>query len=29
MNMMYHFCLSLPKTTEGKLRRALAKINNE
>ena len=27
MDMMYQFCLSLPKTTEGKLRRAIAKIN--
>ena len=27
MNIMYDFCLSLPKTTEGKLRRAIAKIN--
>ena len=27
MSMMYQFCLSLPKTTEGKLRRAIAKIN--
>lgn len=26
MGMMYQFCLSLPKTTEGKLRRAIAKI---
>lgn len=26
MNIMYQFCLSLPKTTEGKLRRAIAKI---
>ena len=29
MSIMYDFCLSLPKTTEGKLRRAIAKINNE
>ena len=29
MNMMYQFCLSLPKTTEGKLRRAIAKINEK
>lgn len=28
MSMMYQFCLSLPKTTEGKLRKALTKINN-
>ena len=27
MSIMYDFCLSLPKTTEGKLRRAIAKIN--
>ena len=27
MNIMFQFCLSLPKTTEGKLRRAIAKIN--
>lgn len=27
MGIMYGFCLSLPKTTEGKLRRAIAKIN--
>lgn len=27
MSIMYQFCLSLPKTTEGKLRRAIAKIN--
>lgn len=27
MSMMYQFCLSLPKTTESKLRRAIAKIN--
>lgn len=26
MGIMYQFCLSLPKTTEGKLRRAIAKI---
>ena len=26
---MYQFCLSLPKTTEGKLRRAIAKINGK
>lgn len=25
--IMYRFCISLPKTTEGKLRRAIAKIN--
>ena len=29
MNMMYQFCLALPKTTEGKLRRAIAKINEK
>ena len=29
MSMMYQFCLSLPKTTEGKLRRAIAKINEK
>ena len=29
MDMMYQFCLSLPKTTEGKLRRAIAKINEK
>lgn len=29
MNMMYQFCLTLPKTTEGKLRRAIAKINEK
>ena len=29
MNMMYQFCLALPKTTEGKLRRAIAKINKK
>lgn len=29
MNIMYQFCLSLPKTTEGKLRRAIAKINEK
>ena len=29
MNIMYDFCLSLPKTTEGKLRRAIAKINEK
>ena len=29
MNIMYGFCLSLPKTTEGKLRRAIAKINEK
>ena len=29
MNMMYPFCLALPKTTEGKLRRAIAKINEK
>ena len=29
MGMMYQFCLSLPKTTEGKLRRAIAKINEK
>lgn len=27
MGIMYQFCLSLPKTTEGKLRRAIAKVN--
>lgn len=27
MSIMYDFCLSLPKTTEGKLRRAIAKVN--
>lgn len=27
MSIIYDFCLSLPKTTEGKLRRAIAKIN--
>lgn len=27
MSIMYQFCLSLPKTTESKLRRAIAKIN--
>ena len=26
MSIMYDFCLSLPKTTEGKLRKAIAKI---
>lgn len=29
MSMMYDFCLSLPKTTEGKLRRAIAKVNKK
>lgn len=29
MNMMYDFCLALPKTTENKLRRAIAKINEK
>lgn len=29
MSIMYDFCLSLPKTTEGKLRRAIAKINEK
>ena len=29
MNIMYQFCLALPKTTEGKLRRAIAKINEK
>ena len=29
MNIMYNFCLTLPKTTEGKLRRAIAKINKK
>ena len=29
MGMMYQFCLSLPKTTEGKLRRAIAKGNKK
>ena len=29
MRIMYNFCLSLPKTTEGKLRRAIAKINEK
>lgn len=29
MGMMYQFCLSLPKTTEGKLRKAIAKINEK
>ena len=29
MGMMYQFCLSLPKTTEDKLRRAIAKINEK
>ena len=29
MIMMYQFCLTLPKTTEGKLRRAIAKINEK
>ena len=29
MSIMYDFCLSLPKTTEGKLRKAIAKINKE
>ena len=29
MNIMYNFCLALPKTTEGKLRRAIAKINKK
>ena len=29
MGIMYQFCLSLPKTTEGKLRRAIAKINEK
>lgn len=29
MRIMYDFCLSLPKTTEGKLRRAIAKINEK
>lgn len=29
MSIMYNFCLSLPKTTEGKLRRAIAKINEK
>ena len=29
MNIMYQFCLSLPKTTECKLRRAIAKINEK
>ena len=29
MNIMSQFCLSLPKTTEGKLRRAIAKINEK
>ena len=29
MNIMYQFCLALPKTTEGKLRRAIAKINKK
>ena len=29
MNIMFQFCLSLPKTTEGKLRRAIAKINEK
>lgn len=29
MSIMYQFCLSLPKTTEGKLRRAIAKINEK
>lgn len=29
MGMMYQFCLSLPKTTEGKLRRAIAKVNKK
>ena len=29
MSIMYDFCLALPKTTEGKLRRAIAKINEK
>ena len=29
MRIMSQFCLSLPKTTEGKLRRAIAKINEK
>ena len=29
INIMYDFCLALPKTTEGKLRRAIAKINEK
>ena len=29
MSIMYDFCLSLPKTTEGKLRRAITKINEK
>lgn len=29
MSIMYDFCLSLPKTTEGKLRRAIAKVNKK
>ena len=29
MNILYDSCLSLPKTTKGKLRRAIAKINEK
>lgn len=29
MGIMYQFCLSLPKTIEGKLRRAIAKVNKK